>query len=315
MSTVPPASTAGRTLATLLLAFAWLWGLGVPATVCADEPIAVVATIPVLRDLVQQIGQPYVRVTSLLTGLENEHSYSPKPSDLLAVRKARLLVEIGAGLEVWVSGLIRSAGNRDLAVVTTSHGIDLLQTDDIEPKVPHGASHRHATGNPHIWLDPDNVVKIVSRITEALTSLDPAHASAYAHNQATYLETLRRTTGELLERLRVIPDRRIVTHHPAWPYFARRFNLTIAGEIQTQSGAEPSPRRLQVLIEQIRRERIKVIVSEPQLNQKLPRLLAQESGARVAVLTPMPGGVPGTETYLDMLRYNVLQLVRAFEHA
>ena len=81
----------------------------------------------------------------------------------------------------------------------------------------------------------------------------------------------------------------------------------------TQAGAEPSANHLHALISRIQRDRIRVIVSEPQLNQKIPELLARETGARIVVLTPLPGGLPGTETYLDMLRYDVLQLAKALE--
>ena len=314
-----PSPTA-PSLTLVVVTLFWLWTLDwsplAPMVARAEDPVAVVTTIPVLKDLVQQVGQSHVRVVSLLTGLENEHSYSPKPSDLIAVRKARLFVEIGAGLEVWVGGLIRSAGNRELAVVTVSQGIELIDADRVpgqggSPDLAHG----HDAGNPHIWLDPDNAALIVRRITESLSRVDPSHAGDYARSASSYLGELQRTTAELVERLRPFADRRIVTHHPAWPYFARRFHLQIVGEILRQSGAEPSPRHLRTLIEQMRRDGVKVIVSEPQLNQKLPRVVAEESGARLIVLTALPGGVPGTETYLDMLRYNVLQLVQAFERA
>jgi ABC-type Zn uptake system ZnuABC Zn-binding protein ZnuA len=116
-----------------------------------------------------------------------------------------------------------------------------------------------------------------------------------------------------LNRVKALSDRRFVAHHPAWPYLARRFGFDIAATIQIQSGAEPSALQLQSLIEKIKKERIKVIVSEIQLSQKLPELLSKETKTRVVVLTTLPGGLPGTETYLDMLRYNVLQLVDALE--
>ncbi len=277
----------------------------------ADAPIPVVTTIPVLKDLVEQIGGDQVRVISLLSGLENEHSYSPKPSDLVAVKRARLLVEIGAGLEIWVTGLLRNAKNPQLILVTTSEGIELIGGERLASES--AATHtQHQAGNPHIWLDPAHAAQMVRRITEALIQAAPSQTDSFRRHEARYLAELAQTTSELLARLRPLSDRRLVVHHPAWPYFANRFDLQIVGEIQTQSGSEPSPRRLQALIDQIKRDHIRVIVSEPQLNQKLPRLLAQETGARVVVLTPMPGGVPGTETYLDMLRYNVLQLADAF---
>src|SRR5215470_14597093 len=96
-------------------------------TAAPPEPLNIVVTIPVLKDLTEQVGGRYVRVTSLLSGYENEHTYSPKPSDLVAVRKARLLFEVGIGLEVWVSSLVKNAGSASLLIVTTSEGIGLIR--------------------------------------------------------------------------------------------------------------------------------------------------------------------------------------------
>ncbi|MEW6542789.1 MAG: metal ABC transporter substrate-binding protein [Nitrospirota bacterium] len=283
--------------------------LAPPTSASAAEPVRVVVTIPVLKDLAERIGGPHVRATSLLTGLESEHSYSPRPSDLVAVRKARVLLEIGLGLEVWVSSLVQNSGNPALLVVTTSQGIEPVR----EPAGHTGGGHEHQAGNPHVWLDPENVKVMVRHIAEAFGTVDPAHAADYRANQAAYLRQLDALEAELSARLARLPDRRIVVHHPAWPYFARRFGFLVVGEIVSQAGSEPSAHHIQELIAGIRKERIRVVVSEPQLNQKIPQMLARETGARVVVLTPLPGAVPGTETYLDLLRYNVRQLALALE--
>jgi zinc/manganese transport system substrate-binding protein len=274
----------------------------------ASEPLHVVVTIPVLKDFADQIGGPHVRVVSLLSGSENEHTYSPKPSDLVAVRKADVFIEVGMGLEVWVGALVRNAGTAGLLVVTTSEGVPRI-ADHAKTADTHG----RGDGNPHIWLDPENAKLMIGLITEAFAKADAAHAGEYRANQNRYAHRLGALEAELAEQLAHVTDRRIVVHHPAWPYFAKRFGFDIAGEIITQPGAEPSARHIQALVRKIRERRIRVIVSEPQLNQKLPSVLAQESGARLVVLTAMPGGMPGTGTYLDMLRYNVVQLARALQ--
>ncbi len=287
--------------------------LPVPPVLAASpaESLNIVVTIPVLKDLTEQVGGPHVHVTSLLSGYENEHTYSPKPSDLVAVRKARLLFEVGIGLEVWVSSLVKNAGSASLLVVTTSKGIALLQ--DIEHD---GAAHGGEggeRGNPHIWMDPENAMVMLQHIADALIAVDPAHAAEYRANQAAYLRKLGQLRGELNERVARVADRRFIAHHPAWPYFAKRFGFQIVGTIQPQSGSEPSALQLHGLIATIKKDRIKVVVSEVQLSRRIPELLAKETGARVVVLTTLPGGLPHTETYLDMLRYNVLQLANALE--
>ena len=279
-----------------------------------NEPLSIVVTIPVLKDLAQQVGGPNVRVISLLNGYENEHTYSPRPSDLVAVRKARLLFEVGIGLEVWVSSLVKNAGSPSLRVVTTSQGIGLIRDHTGHRDGTHqGRETTGSDGNPHIWLDPENVAIMLRHITEALIAADPAHATDFRNRQAIYLRKLDQLRKELSDRVKSLPDRRFIAHHPAWPYMARRFDFDMAATILMQSGAEPSALQLQSLIGKIKKERIKVIVSEIQLSQKLPALLAKETKTRIVVLTTLPGGLPGTETYIDMLRYNVLQLANALE--
>jgi ABC-type Zn uptake system ZnuABC Zn-binding protein ZnuA len=266
-----------------------LWAIGIiygllaaPLVLAASavEPLNVVVTIPVLKDLAEQVGGHHVRVTSLLSGYENEHTYSPKPSDLIAVRKARLLFEIGIGLEVWVSSLVKNAGSPSLRVVTTSKGIGLLR-DRSDHDGAAQTAQEDERGNP----------------------------------QASYLRKLDQLRGDLSDRIARLSDRRFIAHHPAWPYFARRFGFQIVGTIQPQSGSEPSALQLHSLIAKIKKDRIKVVVSEIQLSQRIPDLLAKETSAHVVVLTTLPGGLPNTETYLDMLRYNVLQLANALDAA
>ena len=302
---------------TVTLCLVILAGLSLcPARADARDPINVVVTIPVLKDLAEQVGRSHVRVQSLLSGYENEHTYSPKPSDLVAVRKAQLLFEVGIGLEVWVASLVKTAGSPSLRVVTTSQGIGVIHDDTGHRHGPHeGDTDTEGAGNPHIWLDPDNVTIMLRHITEAFIRIDPAHTDEYRNNQTAYLQQLDQLRTDLSRRVRSLPDRRFIAHHPAWPYFARHFGFEIAGTIQIQSGAEPSALHLQSLITTIKKDRVNVIVSEIQLSQRLPSLLAKETHARVVILTTLPGGLPGTETYLDMLRYNVLQLADALGNA
>jgi ABC-type Zn uptake system ZnuABC Zn-binding protein ZnuA len=279
------------------------------------EPLPVVATLPVLADFVRVVGGDAVTVTSLITGLESEHTYTPKPSDVEAVRRAAVLVKVGLGLEVWVNGLIANAENPRLIVVDTSQGIGLMRggehdhPDDTEA-MPR-AEERRSGGNPHVWLDPENAQIMVRHVTDALIHADPARKKTYLANQADYLKQLDDLTRTLTAQFAAIPNRKIITHHAAWPYFARRFDLRIRGEIFTQIGSEPSAKRLADLIRLIRKEKIRVIVSEPQLSPKIPEALAQETGATVVILSPLPGALPGTDDYLSMMRHNASALLAA----
>lgn len=288
----------------------------VVAPSASAEPLPVVATLPVLADFARAVGGEFVSVRSLITGLESEHTYTPKPSDIEAVRHAAVLVKVGLGLEVWVNGLIDNAENPRLIVVDASKGIALMRGEDShghgdEKQGLSRAEERRSGGNPHVWLDPENAQIMVRHVTDGLIKADPPRRKAYLANQAAYLKQLDDLQRTLVAQFAALPDRKIITHHAAWPYFARRFDLRIRAEIFTQVGSEPSAKRLADLVRLIRKEKIRVIVSEPQLSPKVPEALAQETGAKVVVLTPLPGAIPGTDDYLAMMRYNAATLLEA----
>ncbi len=292
---------------TVLFAF-FLTGLG------HAEPIPVVVTLPVLQDFVEQVGGRHVSVKALMTGLESEHTYTPKPTDVIAVRNARLFVEVGLGLEVWVRALIKNADRSDLSVITTSEGVPLMMETGHPPHseaAPLAGAHPESRGNPHIWLDPENAKTMIKQITQGLVRIDPTHREEYLRNQMNYFAELDKMVRDLKIRIAPLKSRRIITHHPAWPYFARQFGFMVRGDILSQVGAEPSAKQIGALIKIIRHEKIRVVVSEPQLNPKVPQMLAEETGIRVVTLSPLTGAIPGTDRYLDLIRYNVETLVAA----
>ena len=260
----------------------------------ALPPIPIVVTLPVLKTLTEKVGGRHVAVSSLITGLENEHTYTPRPSDIIALQKARMLVKIGLGLEAWIDPLIKNADRPTLLTVTTSQDVPLIHN------------------NPHIWLDPERAKMMTHHITKGLSQIDPARQAEFKNNEAAFALALDTLTAELTGKLKGIKNTKIITHHPAWPYFAKRFGFVIAGEIQAQAGSEPSAKRIGALTRLMRREKIAVILSEPQLNSKMPQILAEETGARIVRLSPMPIA-PATEDYLDFIRYNVETLVAALQ--
>ncbi len=251
--------------------------------------IPVVVTLPVLKTLTEQVGGRHVSVSSLIAGTESEHTYTPRPSDIIAIKNAKMLVKIGLGLETWLDSVIKNAARPNLLTIITSKDIPLIQ------------------GNPHIWLDPEMAKIMTHHITKGLSQIDPERQADYKNNETAFVLALNNLTGDMIGKVQGIPNPKIITHHPAWPYFAKRFGLIIAGEIQTQVGTEPSAKRMGALTRLIRREKIGVILSEPQLNPKMPQILAEETGAQIVILSPMPV----KEDYLEFMRYRVETLVRA----
>lgn len=276
------------------------------AQVSAAPKIKVVTTLTFLEDFVRNVGGERVEVRSLLSGLESEHTYTPRPSDVIAVKEARVLVTVGLGLEVWVSSLIKNASNNHLTLVTTSDGIPLIRGEEIEDH-----DHDGHLGNPHIWLDPERAKVMIRHITDSLAKIDPDGREIYLSNQAKYFDQIDAMRRKIDALLKPAANRKIITHHPAWPYFAQRFRLQIIDNIQIQAGTEPSAKHIAGLIDKVRREKVRVIISEPQLSPKAPKAIADETGARIVILTPIPGGLPGTETYIGMMEYIGTQLSAA----
>jgi ABC-type Zn uptake system ZnuABC Zn-binding protein ZnuA len=263
-----------------------------PCSLYAVEPIPIVVTLPVLKGFVEKVGGRHVAVSSLINGLESEHTYTPRPSDVIAIKNAKMLVKIGLGLETWIDSLIKNADRKNLVTVTTSEDVTLLQDQ-----------------NPHIWPDPERAKIMIRHITKGLSQIDPARKAEYQKNETSFALALDTLTAEMMGKVKGIQNPKIITHHPAWPYFAKRFGFIIAGEIQMQVGSEPSAKRIGELTRLMRREKIRVILSEPQLNPNMPKILARETGARIVILSPMPV----TENYLDFIRHNVETIVSALQ--
>jgi ABC-type Zn uptake system ZnuABC Zn-binding protein ZnuA len=286
---------------TLLVLLSML--LTVPAL--GADRLPVVTTLPDLADWVRQIGGDRVAVRSLLQGFENPHTYEPRVSDVKALADARVLVKVGLGLEEWLDGLVENARNGKLLVVDASEGVQVIRDED------HGeGGHHHALGNPHVWLDPVSAAIMCRNIARGLESVDPAGGDSYRRRLDAYLARLdalaRRVRGEVSQ----LADRRFISYHAAWPYFARGLGFEVAGVVTEIPGQEPSAKALAALITRIRAERLRVLVTEPQLSSKLPDLLHEETGIRVVTLSPLLGAGPA-KNYLDLLDANATALLRA----
>ncbi len=250
---------------------------------CAVAPqkstgrLRVVTTIGVLADWVRQVGGDRVEVTSLLSGNESPHTYEIRPADVKTVADARILFKVGLGVEEWLDPAIQNSGNKTLIVVDAATGlIDIVQGDEHD-----------RSGNPHIWLDPEYAKVGIKNLVTELVKLDPKGESLYRKREAAYCVRLDSLSAAISAEFVGLRDRRLITYHDAWPYFARRFGLDIVATVEPIPGQEPSAKELARLVDLIRREHIKVITTEPQLPSALPEMLAHETGAKIVVLNPL----------------------------
>ena len=271
----------------------------------AEERLSVVATFSLLADLSREIGGDAVLVTMLVPYDGDAHIYQPKPSDVLAVQNARVVVTNGLDMEGWIDRLLRSAGGQgDRVVATTGVTARTMQEGG------------RTITDPHAWQDPANGLIYVRNIAAGFAKADPAHADLYRANADRLSAEIRDVDHWIGQQLSEIPPekRKIITSHDAFGYFGARYGITFRAVQGISTEAEPTPRDIEALVKQIKRDHIRAVFVENMTDPRYAEILAKEAGARVGpavysdALSP-PGGP--ADTYVAMFRHNVLLFVAA----
>ena len=258
----------------------------------------VAASILPLADFARQVGGERVEVETLVPPGASPHTYELTPAQLILISRARVLVLNGVGLEFWADKLIAAARNPKLIVVRTAEGLNILAGDADE-----------AGGNPHVWLSPVNAIHQVEMIRDALIRADPAGTETYRTNAARYSDELRELDRQIRASVADFTQRKFITFHAAWAYFARDYGLEQAAVIERAPGREPSPAEIAGIIRTAKDIGAKAIFAEPQFSPKAARVIAEESGAQVLLLNAL--GQPPSYSYLDLMHYNLAQMSKA----
>lgn len=297
-------------LATLLLA-------GLSILPARADVLEVVTTTPDLADAVRGIGGSRVRVQSLCAGYQNPHHVETRPSYLRVLQNADAFVQTGLDLEVaWAPDLLRSSRNARImpggaGFFDASNGVKILQVP--QGQVDRSAGDVHPLGNPHYTLDPVDMKIVARNITGFLKRLDPAGSAAYDEGYRRYWTELDTADKRWKARLAPFKGRPLVTYHNTWPYFATHFGFEVIGHVEPQPGISPSPAHLARLAATARERGVKAIIMEPWFPENVAQAVARQSGARLLKLPILPGGVPGTETYVRMMDTIVDQLAGALQ--
>jgi ABC-type Zn uptake system ZnuABC Zn-binding protein ZnuA len=281
--------------------------------------MSVVTTSTDLKALVEAVGGDRVQVESLASPVQDPHAIDLKPGQIARLKTAGLLVRIGLDHEPWLTRTLRAAGDRRLTpgsphYLDVSLKIDLLQTET--PRLREkGAAHVHAYGNTHYWLDPENARPITSAILEALGRLAPADRPQLQANHRRFLERLDAGMSRWLRAMAPHRGTRVVVVHDSWPYFARRFGLTVVAAVETTPGVAPSPATLAALPQRMREAGVALLIAEPYSNESVVRQVAARSGARVVTLAPSVGADPEASDYLSLFEVNIRRLTAALDGA
>ncbi len=296
-----------------------LFGI-VLALLCAAQvqaaKIHVVTTLTDLADFTRQVGGDQVEVFSLATGIEDTHGVPMKPSFVPLLNRADLIVLVGFDCEhSFLPALLEASKNPRIqyghpGYVDCSAGITPLE---VPLSTDHSAGDVHPGGNPHYMLDPVLAKTAIQNIYNALVAIDPQHQADFARNRDAYLAKLDAKIAEWEMETAPLKGTKFVSYHNHWVYFVKRFGMEYLGTIELKPGVDPTPRHIENLVNEMKVEHVAIVVREPQFPEKVPALIARQTGATLVKLPIMPGGVPHTDTYIEMMDYIVHTLVAAVQ--
>lgn len=290
-----------------------------PMSLDAGEKLKVVATTNIVGDVVRQVGGDQIDLTTLMGAGIDPHSYVPTPADTAAIHDAHIVFANGAGLEADLAKMFESAGG-DALQIHVSQGLELLLAEDTggEASDEHEQDSRDGDLDPHVWFDVKNVIHWVTTIEQALSTLDPANAHVYRANADAYAGELESLDDWVVEQLATIPEnnRKLVTNHPAFVYFATRYGLEQVGAIYPVSpSSEPSAQDIAVLEDAIREYGVSAVFTESTVNPKLARQVAEDTGVKLVALYSgsVGGSGSGVESYVALIRFDVNAIVGALK--
>ena len=289
--------------------------------------LRVLTTLPAIHSWAANVAGDAAVVENLLPADVGPHDFQFKPSDLRKLAAADVVLMNGLGVDSWLTRAVAAGSSKPTRrVVTVTKGlegvlihhhtplaIDPPTGGKTEPHAGHDHDHDHGEedANPHVWLDPILAQHCVSNIVEALCLADPGHAEGYRQRGERYRGELSRLDEEIRASLRRVDNRKVVTFHDAFPYFCRRYDLKLVGVVEEVPNVDPSPKYLSQLSKAIRRQKVRVVFSEPQFQPRLLRRLADDLGIRVAELDVLETGAASTGFYTDGLRQNLRSLESA----
>jgi zinc/manganese transport system substrate-binding protein len=294
------------------------------ATIVSARPVAaqvlrVVTTTADLGSLAQEVGGDKVTVVALAKGYQDPHFVDPKPSFILEVSRADLLIVIGRELEIgWLPPLINNSRNAKVqpgasGYLDASANVKILE-------IPTGQITRamgdvHPSGNPHYWLEPDNGRRITQAIRDKLSELAPANRAYFAQRYGDLDKRLVDAQKRWDAVMAPYKAAKLVTYHRSWPNFMEHFGLDVIGYVEPKPGVPPSPSHTLELIAEMKRQGAKVIVVEPYFDLKTAQSIASQVGGQVVVLAPSVGGVKEATDYIKLFDYDINLLATALKQA
>ncbi len=280
------------------------------------KKLNVVATTPDFAALAREIGGDLVEVTALAKPTEDPHFVDAKPSHLVTLNRADVLIEGGAELELgWLPPLLDNARNGRIASgapgrIVASQGITMLE---VPATFDRSKGDVHSLGNPHFLLDPLNAKIIAAQIAGHFAQVNPAAGETFKANLKRFDATVDRKLAEWQKLLEPFRGAKIVTYHKDFVYLAERFHLDVVETLEPKPGIAPSPAHLAKVVSTMQATKARVILVQPYQNRRTAETVARQTGAVVLDIPQQPGAIQNTATYFELMDHLVRTLAAALE--
>src|SRR5438270_2372691 len=300
---------------TLVLVFAAL--LFAPPAARAQGKLNVITTTEDLASIAREIGGDHATVEALARGYQDPHFVEAKPSFILKLQKADMLILVGRELEIgWLPPLIQQSRNSKIQPGAAGYLDASLQASILE--IPTGQVTRamgdvHPLGNPHYWMDPENGKRVGKEIADKLSELRPNDKAFYQQKLIDFTSKLDAAEKRWLAEMAPYKGTKVVTYHRSFPNFAERFGLDIVGYIEPKPGIPPTPQHTLDLINDMKRMNVKLVLVEPYFDLKTPMSIGRATGAEVMVMPPSVGGVKEVSDYFKLFDYDLNLLINAIK--
>ena len=285
-------------------------------TFTGQAKLKVVATLPDLGSLAREVGGDKVDVSVLAKPTEDSHFVDARPSFVVQLRDADVLIDGGAELEIgWLPPLLQNARNPKIEVgkpgrVQASQGVRLM---NVPTAATRAAGDVHALGNPHFIVDPIIAKTVAQHIAQAFSAVDAPNAAAYDANYKKFEAAINAKLQEWGAAMLPFKGQNVVAYHDSWVYFAHRFGVNIDTFLEPKPGIPPSPSHLAEVIEKMKAQKIKAIIIEPFHDRKIAEKVAGATGAKVVEFAQYPGALPNTDSYVKLIDALVARLSAAMK--
>lgn len=304
--------TTMRRLMTLTLSLATVWAvLGAPPA--SAQKLRVVTSTTDLKALTEAVTGNLAEVDAMARPNQTPHDVEVRPSLMVKVRRADAMIVNGLDLDDWADVVAQGANNPNVIPgapgrIDASRGILVLEVP--KTRVDRSMGDVHPSGNPHYTLDPGMAAAVTQNIIEGLARVAPQHRATFERNRQQFLARVDEAMSRWNQMLAPYKGSPVVVNHALWIYLLTRFGLVQVGTVEERPGIPATANHIVKLVHLMKEDRVKVIVAEPWSDFKLIQRVAQEAGAKAAILAATVGSVKGTDTFIDAVDFNVRTLAQ-----